>query len=124
MQISHATKKFSPIFYFMELPHLYQNAQFWLQILLHHFCSQGSGLADCDGCIFELKSFVDTLQVVSSGLKIHHIWILFVSIGDYLKKFSHMIQLWQVTLTLLVSTTNCERRFSIQNHIILLIDML
>jgi hypothetical protein len=33
------------------------------------------------------------------------------------RKFPHMTQLWQVILTLLASTTSCERGFSTQNLI-------
>ena len=113
----NATKIFSPISYPMELPLLYWNAQLWLQILLNHFSIEGSGLVNCDGCISELKSFVDTLQVACAGLKIHHAWSIFASIDDYLSRFPHMTQLWQVVLTLPASTATCERGFSTQNHI-------
>jgi hypothetical protein len=34
-----------------------------LQVLLNHFCLGGCKLVNHDGCIYELKSFVDTLQV-------------------------------------------------------------
>ena len=61
MQVFNATKVFSSISYSMELPLLYQNAQLWLQILLHNFCSKGFELIDRDECIFELKIIVDTL---------------------------------------------------------------
>ena len=43
-----------------------------------------------DGCIFELKSFVEsTFWIACSRLKIYHIWLIFVSIDDYLSKFPH-----------------------------------
>ena len=53
-----------------------------------------------NGCISELKSFEDTLQVACIGLKMYHIWSIFASTEDYLSRFPHMIQLWQVVLTL------------------------
>ena len=117
MQVFNATKIFSPISYPMELPLLYRNAQLWLQILLNHFSVEGSGLVNRDGCIFELKSFVDTLQVAYAGLKVHHAWSIFAFTDDYLSRFPHMIQLWQVVLTLPASTATCEREFPTQNHI-------
>ena len=63
MHIFNATKVFNPISYPMELPLLYQNVLLWLQILFHYFCSEGFELVDCNGCIYELKIFVDTLQI-------------------------------------------------------------
>ena len=71
MRVFNDTKVFGPIFYSMQLPFLYRNVQLWLQILLHHFCSEGFELLDCDGCIFELKIFVDTLQIACLELKMH-----------------------------------------------------
>ena len=53
-------------------------------------------LVNHDGCISKLKSFVDTLQVACAGLKLHHAWAIFASTEDYLSKFPHMTQLWQV----------------------------
>ena len=93
IHVFNATKIFSPISYPMELPLLYRNAQLWLQILLNHFSVEESGLVNRDGCIFELKSFVDTLQVACAGLKMHHVWSIFASIDDSLNKFQHMTQL-------------------------------
>jgi hypothetical protein len=63
MRVFNATKIFSLISYRMELPLLYRNAHLWLQVLLNHFCLGGCILVNHDGCISELKSFVDTLQV-------------------------------------------------------------
>jgi hypothetical protein len=63
MRVFDATKIFSPISYPMELPLLYRNAHLWLQVLLNHICLGGCRLVNHDGCIYELKSFVDTLQV-------------------------------------------------------------
>ena len=117
MWVFNATKIFSPISYPMELSLLYRNAQLWLQILLNHFSVEGSRFVNRDGCIFELKSFVNTLQVAYAGLKMHHAWSIFASTDDYLSKFPHMTQLWQVVLTLPASTATCERGFSTQNHI-------
>jgi hypothetical protein len=74
-------------------------------------------LINHDGCISELKSFVDTLQVACARLKMHHAWAFFASTKDYLSIFPHMTQLWQVILTLPASTTSCERGFSTQNLI-------
>ena len=108
MRVFNATKIFNPISYSMELPLLYRNAQLWLQILLNHFSVEGSGLVNCDGCIFELKSFVGTLQVACAGLKTHHAWSIFASTDDYLIRFLHMTQLWQVILTFPASTATCE----------------
>ena len=68
-------------------------------------------------CIYELKSFVDTLQIACVGLKMHHAWAIFASTEDYLSIFPHMTQLWQVILTLPAGTTSCERGFSTQNLI-------
>ena len=90
MRVFNATKIFSPISYPMELPLLYRNAQLWLQILLNHFSVEGSRLVNRDGCIFELKSFVDTLQVACAGLKMQHAWSIFASTDDYLSRFPHM----------------------------------
>ena len=59
-----------------------------------------------DGCISNLKSFVDILWVACSGLKMNHTWSLFASTDDYLSRFLHM---WSMVLTLLASTTSCER---------------
>jgi hypothetical protein len=78
----------------MELPLLYRNAHLWLQVLLNHFCLGGCRLVNHDGCIFELKSFVDTLQVACAWLKMHHAWAIFASTEDYLSRFPHMTQLW------------------------------
>ena len=117
MRVFNATKIFSPISYPMELPLLYRNAHLWLQVLLNHFCLGGCRLVNHDGCIFELKSFVDTLQVACARLKMHHAWAIFASTEDYLSRFPHMTQLWQVILTLPASTTSCERGFSTQNLI-------
>ena len=47
----------------------------------------------------------------------HHAWSIFASTDDYLSRFLHMTQLWQVVLTLLASIATCERGFSTQNHI-------
>ena len=47
----------------------------------------------------------------------HHVWSIFASTDDYLSKFLHMTQLWQVVLTLPASIATCEKEFSIQNHI-------
>jgi hypothetical protein len=47
----------------------------------------------------------------------HHAWAIFASTEDYLSRFPHITQLWQVILTLPASTTSCERGFSIQNLI-------
>ena len=47
----------------------------------------------------------------------YHAWSLFASIDDYLSRFLHMTQLWQVVLTLPISKTTCESGFSTQNHI-------
>jgi hypothetical protein len=117
MRVFNATKFFSPISYPMELPLLYRNAQLWLQVLLNHFCLEGCRLVNHDGCIYELKSFVDTLQIACVGLKMHHAWAIFASTEDYLSIFPHMTQLWQVILTLPAGTTSCERGFSTQNLI-------
>jgi hypothetical protein len=115
MRVFNATKIFSPISYPMELPLLYRNAHLWLQVLLNHFCLGGCRLVNHDGYSSELKSFVDTLQVACAGLKLHHAWAIFASTKDYLSRFPHMTQLWQVILILPASTTSCERRFSTQN---------
>jgi hypothetical protein len=96
---------------------LYRNAHLWLQVLLNHFCLGGCRLINHDGCIYELKSFVDTLQVACAGLKMHHAWAISASIEDYLSRFAHMTHLWQVILTLPASTTSCERGLSTQNLI-------
>ena len=92
MRVFNATKILSPISYSMELPLLYQNAQLWLQVLLHYFCLEGFKLVDCDGYIFGLKNFVDTLQVACSGLKMHHTWSLLVSTDEYLSRFQRITQ--------------------------------
>jgi hypothetical protein len=47
----------------------------------------------------------------------HHSWAIFASTEDYLSKFPHMTQLWQVILTLPASTTSFERGSSTQNLI-------
>jgi hypothetical protein len=117
MRVFNATKIFSPISYPMELPLLYRNAHLWLQVLLNHFCLGGCRVVNHDGCIYKLKSFVDTLQVACARLKMHHAWAIFASTEDYLSIFPHMTQLWQVILTLPTSTTSCERGFSTQNLI-------
>jgi hypothetical protein len=101
----------------MELPLLYRNAHLWLQVLLNRFCLGGCRLVNHDGCIFELKSFVDTLQVACARLKMHHAWAIFASTEDYLSIFPHITQFWQVILTLPASTASCERGFSTQNLI-------
>ena len=64
MWIFNATKIFSLIFYSVELPLLYWSTHLWLQVLLNHVSSEESKFVKCDGCIFELTSFVDTPQVV------------------------------------------------------------
>ena len=92
------------------LPLLYRNAHLWLQVLLNHFCLGGCKLVNHDGCIYELKSFVDTLQVACARLKMHHAWAIFASTEDYLSRFPHMTQLWQVILTLPASTTTVVER--------------
>jgi hypothetical protein len=66
----------------MELPLLYRNAHSWLQVLLNHFCLGGCKLVNHDGCIYEMKSFVDTLQVACPGVKMHHAWANFASTED------------------------------------------
>jgi hypothetical protein len=71
MREFNATKNFSPISYPMELPLLYWNAHLWLQGLLNHSSLGGCILVEPDGCIYELKSFVDTLQVACARLKMH-----------------------------------------------------
>ena len=71
MRVFNATKNFSLISYLMELPILYRNAHLWLHVLLNHFCLGWCRLVNHDGCISELKSFVNTLQV-ASRFKIHH----------------------------------------------------
>jgi hypothetical protein len=48
-------------------------------------------------------------------IKNDHACAIFASTEDYLSKFPHMTQLWKVILTLLASTTSCERGFSTQN---------
>jgi hypothetical protein len=63
MRVFNATKIFSPISYPMELPLLYRNAHLWSKVLFNHFCLGECRLVNHDGCISELKSFVDTLQV-------------------------------------------------------------
>jgi hypothetical protein len=63
MRVFNTTKIFNPISYPMELPLPYRNAHLWLQVLLNHFYLGGCRLVNHDGCISELKSFVDTLQV-------------------------------------------------------------
>jgi hypothetical protein len=93
MRVFNATKIFNPISYPMELPLLYQNAHLWLQILLNQFCLGGCRLVNHDGCISELKSFVNTLQVACAGLKMHHAWAIFTSTEDYLSRFPHITQL-------------------------------
>jgi hypothetical protein len=107
MRVFNATKIFSSISYPMELPILYQSAHLWLQVLLNHFCLRGCILVNHDGCIYELKSSVDTLQVACARLKMHHAWAIFASTEDYLSKFPHMTQLWQMILTLPASTVSC-----------------
>jgi len=47
----------------------------------------------------------------------HHAWAIFASTEDYLSRFPHITQLWQVILTLPASTTSCERGFWTQNLI-------
>jgi hypothetical protein len=47
----------------------------------------------------------------------HHAWAIFASTEDYLSRFPHMTQLWQVILTLSANTASCERGFSTQNLI-------
>jgi hypothetical protein len=77
----------------------------------------GCKLVNHDGCIFELKSFVDILQVACARLKMHHAWAIFASTEYYLSRHPHMTQLWQVILTLPASTASCERGFSTQSLI-------
>jgi hypothetical protein len=117
MRVFNATKISSPISYHVELSLLYRNAHLWLQVLLNHFCLGGCRLVNHNRCISELKSFVDTLQVACAGLKMHRAWAIFASTEDYLSRFPHMTQLWQVILTLPTSTASCERGFSTQNLI-------
>jgi hypothetical protein len=89
--------KFSALFLILWSCHFYIGMHtYGYKSCLITFVLGGCKLVNHDGCISELKSFVATLQVACAGLKMHHAWATFTSTKDYLSRFPHMTQLWQV----------------------------
>ena len=112
----NAVKLFNPSSYPIEENEREKKTTEWLHKLIGKF-NIDRQIVDMKRCFNEREDFVGMLVRIAKGRGMHDAWDICCKAQSWWQLFPGIMQLWQLCMTIPISTTACERGFSRQNII-------
>ena len=105
---------FNPSLYPIEENEREKKTNEWLHKLIGKF-NIDNQIVEMKRCFNEREGFVYMLVRIAKGRGMHDAWDICRKAQSWWQLFPGMMQLWQLCMTIPISTTACERGFSRQN---------